>query len=554
MPKLRYHPGAPDERVFDLPAAQVVIGRDPSVAISIDDRSLSRQHATIEPEGGRFLLSDRGSKNGTFVNNVRVEIRLLHDGDTVRLGDVVLRFEDHEASPTSTVVTDPSTGTLDQLIQTQDKLAILLEASRRLGGAEDVDPLLGTILDLAFRIFDVDHGVILLVDAETGELVQRAGRSRAGGPSGAPVYSRSIVAQALAQNTALISADTAIDPRLAASRSIIAASIRASMCAPLRARDRTLGVLYVADHRGPREFTAEDLAFLAAFAGHAAIAVENAELRSRIERETAARVELAMEAKLSALGRLVSGLSHELNNPLNFIENFADSALELSAEIGQKLRDGEGAAEVEADLADLRLAAAKILEHGRRAGALVEGMTVHAHAASEPRAEADLNALLRQSVREVLPFGTAGAAAAVDVALDLDEAVGLVEVVRSNIQRVFTNVVTNARDAMLERKHALAREDCAYAPRLVVQSRSLGDRVEVRFTDNGAGMTDEVLGRAFEPFFTTKPTGKGTGLGLSLSREIVVDGHQGSIRATSEPGEGTIVVVSLPKKRARIVR
>src|SRR5262249_28142899 len=156
------------------------------------------------------------------------------------------------------------------------------------------------------QILDVDRGVILLVDEATGELVPRAIRPPpAGGAPADAFYSRNIVDYVLEHSVAGLFTDAAVDPRLDAAQSVLAQSIRASMCAPLKPRGDVIGVLYVDNQRDAARFTEDDLEFLLAFAGQAAIALENASLVRRLEREAVARLELVMEAKLTALGGMV---------------------------------------------------------------------------------------------------------------------------------------------------------------------------------------------------------------------------------------------------------
>ena len=349
--------------------------------------------------------------------------------------------------------------------------------------------------------------------------------------------------------------DAAIDPRLDAAASVVVQSIRASMCAPLKPRGDVIGVLYVDNQRSASLYTEDDLEFLLAFAGQAAIALENDSLVRRLEQEAVARMELVMEAKLTSLGGMVAAIGHELRNPLNFITNFAETSASLAAEIQEGLKAEQGRLPAGA-LADLEDAAAclrdnsdRIREHGRRADAILEGMVQHARRPSGRREQGDLHAVLDEAVRLARESPQARGLE-LRVVTAYDPAVGPIEMAAGEMGRVFASVIDNAFHAMRQKQRALgdAREHPpTYAPELSLRTAVVGDRVEIRLRDNGTGLTPEVEARMFEPFFTTKPSGQGTGLGLSLSREIVVQGHQGTMRAETAPGEWTELVVGLPR-------
>jgi signal transduction histidine kinase len=366
------------------------------------------------------------------------------------------------------------------------------------------------------------------------------------------MYSRKIASYVFTRGVAALFASPAKDPRLEASDSIVLQAITTSMAAPLRGKGRTLGVLYLDNLAGQDRLDEGDLELFSAVADHAALALENASLRRRIEEEAISRTQLALEAKLASLGAMVAGIAHELRNPLNFINNFAELSGELALEVSAGLAaerahlDPRAYVELTDALAQLEEDSRKIIDHGRRADAIIGSMLLHASGASRERATADINAILAQSVRVAVET-TRARDAAFEMAIDAayDETVGLVEMVTADIHRVIINIVDNAGYAMREKRRKLGT---GYAPRLTVRTASLGDWVEIRIRDNGTGIPREIEGRVFHPFFTTKPAGEGTGLGLSLSHDIVVDGHRGSIRLTTSPGHHTEVVIALPRR------
>ena len=283
----------------------------------------------------------------------------------------------------------------------------------------------------------------------------------------------------------------------------------------------------------------------------AELEAQQTELESSLDRLSRAQTQLVQQEKMASLGQLTAGVAHELKNPLNFVNNFAQLSAELLDDFEDELREDDARTVAEAldesgDLLDdLRANAAKIREHGRRADGIIRSMLAHSRAQPGPRRPAPLNGLLDEYVglayhgmrAEHTGFN-------VDIEKSLDPAVGEVEMVPEEMGRVFLNLFDNALQTMRARA---AAEGDGYAPRLSVASRPLpGGGAEVRVSDNGVGIPEAVRERIFEPFFTTKPTGEGTGLGLSLTYEIVVHGHGGRLEVETVEGEGTTFVVSLP--------
>ncbi|WP_437980260.1 ATP-binding protein [Sorangium sp. So ce117] len=567
VPTLIYNPGGPEEQVFVIGDTAVTIGRAEDQAICIPHRSLSRSQARIEPSEGRFFIVDLQSKNGTYVNGARIQRREIRSGDTITLGDLDLLFTVDAESSTSTSLRPqairPLTHTaIDRLVgetrpgsaggrpSAEARLQILIEVANLLPVSDDIDTLLRKVLDLIFQILDVDRGVILLVNEATGRLDRRAVRTSQPLPDDEPIFSQNIVDYVLRKSVAALFADAVLDPRLDAARSVVAQSIRASMCVPLKPKDDIIGVLYVDNLSAAHVFTEPDLEFLVAFAGQAAVAVKNASLYRRLERETVERMQLVLDAKLASLSGMVAGIAHEIRNPLNFMNNFADIAAELARDLVEDLRaqearlDPGALARIEENMAQLRESMGRITQNGRRADAIIKRMLQHARRPSGERAMADLNAVVDESVR-LARAGAQGGDLDVRVVAAYDPGIGSVEMARLDMGRVFLNVVDNALYAMRQKKRD---RGAGYAPELSVRTADQGEQVEVRIRDNGVGIPSNVAARIFEPFFTTKPPGEGTGLGLSLSREIVVQGHQGTMRVEGEEGEYTEFVITLPKR------
>ena len=279
---------------------------------------------------------------------------------------------------------------------------------------------------------------------------------------------------------------------------------------------------------------------------------KNEDLEVTLTQLKEAQNQLVLQEKMASLGGLTAGIAHEIKNPLNFINNFADLSVDLVEETREEI--DKLASEVEAEtadlikdnLGDLQMNVAKIAEHGKRADSIVRGMLLHSRGAPGERRPTDINALLDEYVN-LAYHGMRAKDASFNVTIekDYDSSIGEVQVVPQDISRVFLNIVNNGCYSAHEKKKEAG---ASYSPVLRVQTRNLGDACEIRIRDNGKGIPPDVMQKLFNPFFTTKPPGEGTGLGLSMSYEIVVSGHEGEMRAETEPGEFAEFVIKLPTK------
>ena len=257
----------------------------------------------------------------------------------------------------------------------------------------------------------------------------------------------------------------------------------------------------------------------------------------------ATQARLIQKEKMASLGELTAGIAHEMQNPLNFVNNFAEVSTELVEEL-QQAQAGGDAAEVTALAGDLAQNLAKITQHGRRAAGIVRGMLEHSRPSTGERAPTDLNALCAEYLRLAYQGLQATnplfrATLGTDLAPDLP----LVPAVGADLGRVLLNLCGNAFYAVRQRQRG---GENGYAPAVSVQTRRVNGHVEIRVQDNGAGVPAAVQAKIFQPFFTTKPTGEGTGLGLSLAHDIVAQGHGGTLTVESPDGHGTALVITLP--------
>jgi signal transduction histidine kinase len=259
----------------------------------------------------------------------------------------------------------------------------------------------------------------------------------------------------------------------------------------------------------------------------------------------AAQANLIQAEKMASLGQLTAGIAHEIKNPLNFVNNFA----ELSGDLLDELNDavaGNQQAEIDELTAMLKGNLAKIAEHGKRADGIVRGMLEHSRGSSGERRSVNLNNL----VDEALNLAYHGARAqdqsfSVTLQRDFGQGIAPITLVPQDITRLLLNLFSNGFYAARQRQ---AREAAGFEPTLTVDTRELDDAVEIRVRDNGVGIPAEIRDKLFQPFFTTKPTGEGTGLGLSISYDIVTQQHGGSITVDSKVGEYSEFTIQLPRK------
>jgi len=276
-----------------------------------------------------------------------------------------------------------------------------------------------------------------------------------------------------------------------------------------------------------------------------------AELRSAQER-------LVQAEKLASLGQLTAGIAHEIKNPLNFVNNFADLSVELIGELRVQLEalketlDREAREDIDAIFGDLELNLRKINEHGKRADGIVRGMLEHSRESSEDSQSIDVNNLLEEFAN-LAYHGMRAQVAGFNVTMerDYEQDLAPITVVPQDLGRVFLNIISNAFQAIHQKQRD---EGPDYDPRVWLSTRGTPDGVEVRIRDNGPGIPQDVLDKIFQPFFTTKPPGEGTGLGLSISYDIVVQKHGGRLEASSTAGKGTEFVLRLPRDRTPATR
>ena len=266
----------------------------------------------------------------------------------------------------------------------------------------------------------------------------------------------------------------------------------------------------------------------------------------------AAQANLIQAEKMASLGQLTAGIAHEIKNPLNFVNNFAELSVDLLGELKNAIAPAEAALnpdqrnEVDDVVATLTGNLEKITEHGKRADGIVKAMLEHSRGESGERRTVDINALADEALN-LAYHGARAQDQSFNITLERDfgDGIASIEVNPQDMTRVFLNIFSNGFYAANKRSRSDVAPD--FKPTLKVTTRDVGDAVEIRVRDNGTGIPTDIRDKLFQPFFTTKPAGEGTGLGLSITYDIVTKAHGGTITVESEVDQFTEFVVTLPR-------
>ena len=278
---------------------------------------------------------------------------------------------------------------------------------------------------------------------------------------------------------------------------------------------------------------------------------KNEEIQSTLKELKTTQAQLVQSEKMASLGELTAGIAHEIQNPLNFVNNFSEVNQEMIEELlSEKSKViSERNEELENEiLNDIKVNEEKINHHGKRADAIVKGMLQHSKQTKGVKEPTDINALCDEYLRlSYHGLRAKDKSFNADFKTDFDESIGKINVVPQDIGRAMLNLFNNAFYAVNEKLTANRSPLTAdYKPLVSIQTKKINDKVEIKVSDNGNGIPQNIAGKIFQPFFTTKPTGEGTGLGLSLSYDIITKEHNGTIKAESNEGEGSVFIIQLP--------
>jgi signal transduction histidine kinase/pSer/pThr/pTyr-binding forkhead associated (FHA) protein len=515
------------EKVHFLKPRSYTLGRARHNDISLNEPSISKVHARIAHEQGRFYIEDQGSLHGVYVNAAKEERTELQPGAQVQLGNVTLKF--------SLLGSESSTAQVAEFPWIEQQ-QLLLSLVQTLNSTLVLSQVLEQVLDAVMRITRAERGFLLLADGaperpryETVEgLHLRVGRKRGDPLPLAEVkgISTSVIKRALDSGEVVATGNARADPDLQSSRSIVSLELRTIVCIPLRSPrsesatggpPRALGALYVDNSETSAPFSPESLRAAEALARHAALAIENAQLFEReqktIEELRQAQKRLLQSEKLAAIGQMAAGIAHELNTPLTYIMG----NLELL--------------EAQTLTAAQREMLTSIARGSERIKSLAQSLLAFSRPAKEDMAPLSANDVIERGLElchyQILKGG-------VQLEKSLDPTAPRVLGVSNQLEMAIINLVVNAVHAMGDKGGG----------RLSVRSARRGDEVEIAVADTGPGVPAAIRNSLFEPFVTTKAEGKGTGLGLSTVL-MIVERHRGRIDFASS-AEGTTFRISLP--------
>jgi signal transduction histidine kinase/HAMP domain-containing protein len=375
------------------------------------------------------------------------------------------------------------------------------------------------------------------------------------------------VVQALTQPEPIQVADLRDETPNEINEITLRAGFRARLVAPLMRGEDVVGLLVVR-RRAPGAFPQNTVDLIKTFAAQSVLAIQNARLFENVEARTrelarslvdlrTAQDRLVQTEKLASLGQLTAGIAHEIKNPLNFVNNFSAVSVELIDELREALGSAHLDSKLRAEIGEiadtLQGNLDKVVQHGKRADAIVKNMLLHSRQGSGEHRPVEINALVDESLN-LAYHGARAEKQGFTITLErsFDPAAGEVDLFPQEITRALLNLISNGFYATTKRKAEANGGD--YEPTLAAATKNLSDRVEIRIRDNGTGIPPEVRGKLFNPFFTTKPAGEGTGLGLSISHDIIVKQHGGSIEVDTVPGEFTEFRIILPRAGASPIR
>jgi two-component system, NtrC family, sensor kinase len=431
----------------------------------------------------------------------------------------------------------------------------------------DLQTVLNALIESAARLCNADQGVITReIDgtffraANYGHTLEFSNYIR---ETPVQLDRGSVAGRALVDGQIVHIPDVRADPEYTFSPGLDLGEFRTALGVPMLREGVPIGVLALS-RKKVLPFTDKQIELVTTFADQAAIAIENVRLFNSVEartRELTASLEnlrttqdrLVQTQKLALLGQLTAGIAHEIKNPLNFVNNFSGVSAEMIDELREALGDVSLTEKKRNEITELmdtlRSNFDKVVQHGKRADAIVKNMLQHSREGSGEHRLVDVNALVEESLN-LAWHGARAEKQGFEIALKqaFDPSAGEIDVFPQDIRRALLNVISNGFHAATRRRAETGVGD--YAPALTASTKNLGDHVEIRIRDNGTGIAPDVKDKMFNPFFTTKPTGEGTGLGLSISHDIIVKQHAGSIEVDTQLGEFTEIRVILPRAAA----
>ncbi|MGB3691096.1 MAG: AAA family ATPase [Spirulinaceae cyanobacterium] len=449
--------------------------------------------------------------------------------------------------------------------------AAVLKASQSLSKEIELNKLLATLLKLVIENAGANKCVLML--NESGQLQVEAVMEL-----GKPPNIRESVPIEASQNVALhlvntvkrtlqsaVIMDATVHSPLSNDSYIQQHQPKSLLCTPILYQGKLLGLVYLENNLVAEAFTADRVEIVNLLCTQAAISIENAQLYQQLEAYShtleekveartselrAAQQQMISQEKLASLGALTAGVAHELRNPLNFVNNYAEGSTELSVDLLEAIEEqaevinSEDLEYLKEIVVDLKDNAAAIKQHGQRAASIIFNMMQHARSDDSGSQKVNLNKLLEEA-RQLAYHSKRSVDNNFNITFSTqyDDSIGEVEVFSSSLNRAFINLIDNACYAAWSKYQEQGK---TFVPTLSITTKKLTEQIEIRIRDNGAGIPAQVAEKIFEPFFTTKPTGEGTGLGLSLTHEIIVGQHLGTLQLETEPDAFSEFIITLP--------
>lgn len=514
-----------------LKEATCGIGRKRDNDLVLSDERVSKYHLRIGFSSGKYHLYDLNSTNGTFVNGVRVDKKKLEEGDEIRLGNTIIFFEKltvHRPFPAPlpvempspspalaidarrSLLTSPGFAPIDseELQRAHRNLATLYEASTIFNSLLKPEDALEKILNLVFTILKADRAVIMIKDEKNGKLVPRGLRRKDEKDRVELKLSESITSQVLEENKALLLSDARADSRFGDRESIVSLGIRSAMCAPLRWKEETLGVIYVDTLQARSAFTVDDLHLLVAIGNEAAMAIKNADLYEK---------NLKVE-RLAGIGQAVAEMAHYVKNILQGIEG-GTTLVDLGLEQKKDVLVKKGWSIVK--------------KSSRKVRKLVMDMLTLSKERKPELKVSSLNQIVHE-VKEAL--SETAEERGVSLSVEVDEHLGNFLLDEEGIHRILLNLINNALEAIKGEGRIT----------LSTKYDEANQQLRLSVSDTGKGIPPEIRENLFTPFHSSKGS-RGTGLGLAVTARIVKE-CAGEIIVQSIPGEGTTFSILLPAK------
>ena len=518
---------------------------------------------TSKLEGYRTMLGVPLLREGTPVGVIAL-VRSVRRPFTPQQIELVNTFADQA------VIAIENTRLLNELresLQQQTATADVLKVISR--SPTDVQPVFDAIANNSVNLCGAGYCIVYNFDGEMISVVAHHNLDRVALDAVHQIWpmapdARALIGRTILEREVVQVADVASEPNYTfANTSQAPLGIRTFLGVPMLREGQPIGAIGLY-RREVKPFSDRQIELVKAFADQAVIAIENVRLFERVEartRELAASLErlrntqdrLVQTQKLASLGQLTAGIAHEIKNPLNFVNNFSGVSAELIDELQEALKDvslnEKRRKEINELTNMLRGNLDKVVQHGKRADAIVKNMLLHSREGSGEHRPVDINALVEESLN-LAYHGARAEKQGFNITLErsFDPTTGEADVFPQDITRALLNLILNGFYAATKRKAEANGGN--YEPTLSAATKNLGDRLEISIRDNGIGIPPEVKEKIFNPFFTTKPAGEGTGLGLSISHDIIVKQHGGSIEVETRPGEFTEIRVILPRAAA----